>query len=176
MDSTLLETTHHHFIKLELSKHATTNSFDWFSNHIQRKSIIVIAKNFISNLTTSLSARELLAIYIIAYYPDISLSGDRNELEIAVYDTSTHLVSIIDTYPIDPEVMTDSFNKFQVIFTIWKNKDKEALIKHLSKTQTQIIQLNDYIKTLDEPSYPTSDIMDTIQKLKNSSHTLGDIM
>ena len=166
METVKLDTAHQTFRELELSNKAIDNKFEWFSQHIMNNNIISISNKLVSSLVTKLTGRELLSVFIIAYYPNDSLSVSKTELENNVYQQANILIDSLNKETIDKNIISEYCDNYYRIFTTWKIRDCEDLISHLSKTHTQIKNLSDSI-----PDKETT--VNTLNKLENIASLLG---
>jgi len=137
-----LEKSRKLFLELDLAEKASSNTFEWFTRYIRLPLVVTTTKKFLSNSHLTLNMREFISLFILAYYPECSLSGERNELEERVYQKSKEIIKNVYAKSFTSEVFCHLCEEFYTLFNLWKRQDKEDLIKILATTRKQVSGLS----------------------------------
>ena len=138
------------FLALGLKKEAQTTTFEEFTRNIRQRNTLVTLQRFWNAIPFSLEPeikmREILSSYVLAFFPDISLSSERNEVEEQVHQTAIRLTNLLENITLDIEQLQQVAITYQKHFQTWKEADQADLLQLLD----YIIQnLNTILEELD---------------------------
>lgn len=177
--------------KLNLYNLSKKKSFDELCKIIQNKSVLEISQlllkaiNNVYNYNESIlnQHRVFLSAYLIANYPDITLSSNRNNLEEEIYKISIKLINkakqlneLIDTNNILQNIylytFKSTFNQYSILFSVWKHMDKEGIIEMLAIRYDSLKRTLNFIEK--ESKFDDVVKEDCIKILKNQLIGLED--
>jgi hypothetical protein len=132
-----------------------TKSYDQFSKIMRHKSVLGISSIMLKRLNRIFDPnfsnekdkehnRLFLSAYLIAAYPDITLSEKRNNLEEEIYKIAVKLVDqtrkLCEQINSKNMLLTglymytfkNAFNQYSMLFSVWQHFDKEGIIEMLA--------------------------------------------
>ena len=153
-------------LELDLVPKANSNTFEWFTVHIQHNEVTTITQDFLSHFTLSLNVRDFISTFILAYFPDCSLSSERNELEECIHQKSKEVIKILYGDDFNRKSFSKVCEEYYQLFNVWKKRDKEDLVKILTKTHKQVRSLSGEVAD-------QYHIDKTLSKIENIASQLG---
>ncbi len=159
----------HELSGLHLMERAKTSGFDKFTITMMDKQVISVASNFLSYFSLQLKPREFLSSFLIAIFPEVTLSRQRNKLEEEVYQLAVKLTTSLNKEAFNQEAFSVLAEKYYTSFIHWKNQDRGDLVKIISETKQGIISISETIP--EEVIGP--DLNKTLGKLDKLAKQIG---
>lgn len=130
---------------LNLLEKAKSGGFEKFTRTMMDKQVISVACNFLGHFSLQLKPREFLSSFLIASFPEVTLSSQRNKLEEEVYQLAVKLTDSLNKDGFDQEAFSVLAEKYYTSFIHWKNQDREDLVKIISETKQEIKSISETI-------------------------------
>lgn len=158
------------FLSLRLKEEAQNSTFEDFTRSIRQRHTLVTLQQFWKAIPFALDpgikVREILSSYVLAFFPDISLSSERNEIEERVYQTAVQFTRLLESLTLDVEQLQSIAMEYQKHFQAWKEADQADLLQLLAKSHKQVRDISD---SMEDKQHVTK----TLDKLENIADSLG---
>jgi hypothetical protein len=158
------------FLNLKLKDKAVNGTFEDFTRFIRTRRILTTVKNYWEAIPFSsdpgVNTREILSSYVLGFFPDISLSSERNPLEEEVHQKAVNLNNALEQISLDINHLEKSATDYKEIFQKWKEADQADLLQMMAKSHKHIRDLSD--------SMPDKQNIDkTLNKIENIASSIG---
>ena len=130
---------------LNLIEKFKSEGFEKFTRTMMDKQVISVASTFISHFSLQIKPREFLSSFLIAGFPEFTLSSQRNKLEEEVYQLAVKLTDSLNKEAFDQEDFRVLAEEYYTSFINWKNQDREDLVKIISETKQEIKSISETI-------------------------------
>ncbi len=125
---------------LNLIEKFKSEGFEKFTRTMMDKQVISVASTFISHFSLQIKPREFLSSFLIAGFPEFTLSSQRNKLEEEVYQLAVKLTTSLNKEAFDQEDFRVLAEEYYTSFINWKTTDSDRKSNKYSLKRNRMLK------------------------------------